>query len=128
MPNITDLFKNISAEKIVEFIRPFIPEKWSQTFSGYGTYAVGVLMILSGIVSILGVPLPWVPLGSEGQWIAGGLAAFTVRRALANNKEKVLEAIRENTELTNKVSEETKAVAASVISTDTKKKTAKKTK
>lgn len=100
---ISNLVKNISAEKIVEFIRPFIPEKWSQTFSGYGTYAVGVLMILSGIVSILGVPLPWVPLGSEGQWIAGGVAAFTVRRAIANNKKSVLEAIKENTEITTKV-------------------------
>jgi hypothetical protein len=100
---ISTLTKNINAEKIVEFVRPFIPEKWSQTFSGYGTYAVGVLMILSGIVSILGVPLPWVPVGTEGQWIAGGIAAFTVRRAISNNKTEVLEAIKENTELTTKV-------------------------
>lgn len=128
---ISDLLKNVSAEKIVEIIRPFIPEKWSQSFSGYGTYIVGALMILSGVVSLLGVTLPWVPLGSEGQWIAGGIAAFTVRRAISNNKEKVLEAIRENTELTNKVSEETKIVAASIISTNSEKKTAvakKKTK
>lgn len=100
---ISKVLSNVSAEKIVEFIRPFIPKKWSQTFSGYGTYAVGVLMILSGIVSILGFPVPWVPLGSEGQWIAGGIAAFTVRRAIANNRTKVLEAIRENTEITTKV-------------------------
>lgn len=120
---IADLFRNISAEKIVEIIRPFIPKKWSQSFSGYGTYIVGGLMILSGIVSILGVALPWVPLGSEGQWIAAGIAAFTVRRAISNNKERVLEAIRENTELTNKVSEETKIVAANIISTNSVKKT-----
>jgi hypothetical protein len=99
----TDMVKNISAEKIVELIRPFIPEKWSQTFSGYGTYAVGVLMIVSGALPIIGIPVPWVPLGSEGQWIAGGIAAFTVRRAIANNKKHVLEAIRENTEITTKV-------------------------
>ena len=114
-----DLFKNITVEKIVEFIRPFVPERWSQVFSGYGTYAIGTLMILSGVVSILGVPVPWVPLGSEGQWIATGLAAFTVRRALSSNKEKVLEAIRENTEITNKVSEESKLVAAAVILANT---------
>lgn len=100
---IAKLLSNVSAEKIVEFIRPFIPEKWSQTFSGYGTYAVGILMILSAIVSILGVPLPWVPPGTEGQWIAGGIAAFTVRRAIANQKTKVLEAIKENTEITTKM-------------------------
>ncbi len=100
---ISALAKNISAEKIVEFIRPFIPEKWSQSFSGYGTYAVGVLMILSAVVALLGIPVPWVPPGTEGQWIAGGIAAFTVRRAISNNKTEVLEAIKENTELTTKV-------------------------
>lgn len=100
---IADYFKNINAEKIVELIRPFVPKKWSQAFSGYGTYIVGFLMIVSGVVSILGVPLAWVPLGSEGQWIAGGIAAFTVRRAISNNKKQVLEAIKENTEITAKV-------------------------
>jgi len=100
----TDMFKNFnSPEKIVELIRPFIPEQWKNVFAGYGTYAVGVLMILSGIVSILGVPLPWVPLGSEGQWIAGGIGAFTIRRALSNNKAAVLEAIKENTEITKTI-------------------------
>ena len=100
---ISNLIKNISAEKIVELIRPFIPEKWSQTFSGYGTYAVGILMILSAVVAILGIPVPWVPPGTEGQWIAGGIAAFTVRRAIANQKTKVLDAIKENTEITTKM-------------------------
>ena len=103
---LTDIFKNLSAESIVETIRPFIPEQWKNVFSGYGTYAVGTLMILSGVVSILGVPLPWVPLGSEGQWIAGGVAAFTIRRSIANNKKAVLEAIKENTDLTVKIAED----------------------
>lgn len=101
---LTDLIKNVtSPEKLVELIRPFIPEKWKNLFAGYGTYAVGVLMILSGVVSLLGVPLPWVPLGSEGQWIAGGVAAFTIRRSISNNKVAVLAAIKENTEITKTI-------------------------
>jgi hypothetical protein len=105
MSFVANLIKNINAEKIVEFIRPFVPEKWSQTFSGYGTYAVGILMILSAIVAILGFPVPWVPPGTEGQWIAGGIAAFTVRRAISNQKTQVMEAIKENTEITTKMVE-----------------------
>lgn len=102
--SLTDLVKNVAnPEKLVEIIRPFIPDKWKNAFSGYGTYAIGALMILSGIVSIMGVPLPWVPMGTEGQWIAGGFAAFTVRRALANNKAAVLEAIKENTAITKTI-------------------------
>ena len=105
----TDIVKNLSPEKIVEMIRPFIPEQWKNVFAGYGTYAIGVLMILSGVVSILGVPLPWVPLGSEGQWIAGGFAAFTVRRAISNQKIAVLAAIKENTEITKTIADSTAA-------------------
>lgn len=101
--SIIDIVKNVSPDKIVEAVRPFIPEKWKNVFAGYGTYAIGVLMILSGIVAIMGVPLPWVPMGTEGQWIAGGFAAFTVRRALSNNKAAVLAAIKENTEITKTI-------------------------
>jgi len=104
---LTDIFKNLSAETIVENLRPFIPEQWKNVFSGYGTYAVGALMIVSGVVSILGVPLPWVPLGTEGQWIAGGIAAFTVRRAIANNHAATIAAIKENTDLTVQIADQT---------------------
>jgi hypothetical protein len=102
---LADLFKNISADKLVEAARPFIPDKWKNVFSGYGTYAIGALMILSALVSLFGVPLPWVPLGSEGQWIAAGLAAFTIRRSIANQKTTILNAIQENTDLTKKIAE-----------------------
>jgi hypothetical protein len=105
--SLIDIVKNVSPDKIVEAVRPFIPEQWKNVFSGYGTYAIGALMILSGVVSILGVPLPWVPLGTEGQWIAGGFAAFTVRRAIANNHAATIAAIKENTELTKTIADST---------------------
>jgi hypothetical protein len=102
--SLTDIVKNVAnPEKLVEMIRPFIPEKWKNLFAGYGTYIVGTLMILSGVASIMGVPLPWVPLGTEGQWIAGGIGAFTLRRAISNQKEKILDAIKENTEITKTI-------------------------
>lgn len=113
----TDILKNVSADKIVDLLRPYIPVAWTQTFSGYGTYAIGVLMILSGAVSLFGVPLPWVPLGSEGQWIAGGFAAFTVRRAIANNHEATLAAIQENTDLTKTVVDATADATISIKKT-----------
>lgn len=96
----TDLVKNITPEKALDFIRPFIPTAWTQWFAGYGTYIVGGAMIICGIVPVLGVPLPWVPPGTEGQWIAGGIAAFTVRRAIANKEKNIIDAVKENTEIT----------------------------
>jgi hypothetical protein len=113
--SLIDIVKNVSPDKIVEAVRPFIPEQWKNVFSGYGTYAIGALMILSGGVSILGVPLPWVPFGTEGQWIAGGFAAFTVRRAIANKEKNILAAIKENTEITKTIADSTAAPTPPIV-------------
>ena len=113
----TDIIKNVSADKIVDLLRPYIPVAWTQTFSGYGTYAIGAMMILSGAVSIFGVPLPWVPLGSEGQWIAAGFAAFTIRRSIGNKEKNILAAIKENTELTKTVADATADATISIKKT-----------
>lgn len=116
----TDLLKNVSADKIVEMVRPWIPEQWKNVFSGYGTYLVGTMMLLSGIISLLGVPLPWVPLGSEGQWIAAGLAAFTIRRSISNKEKNILAAIKENTEITKTIADTT-ATTTTLAKTTTNK-------
>ena len=107
--SLIDIVKNVSPDKIVEAIRPLIPDQWKNAFSGYGTYIIGTLMILSGVASILGVPLPWVPLGTEGQWIVGGAGAFTIRRAIANKEKNIIAAIKENTDITKTIAESTAA-------------------
>lgn len=107
--SLIDIVKNVSPDKIVEAIRPFIPDQWKNLFAGYGTYIVGALMLVSGVVPVLGIPLPWVPPGSEGQWIAGGIAAFTMRRAIANKEKNIIAAIKENTDITKTIAETTAA-------------------
>ena len=98
----------IDINTVINVVKPFIPVAWTGWFSGYGTYALGVLMIISGVLPVVGIPIPWVPPGSEGQWIAGGAAAFTVRRAIANKEKNILAAIKENTDLTKTIDTNTK--------------------
>lgn len=115
---LSDLLNKLDPQQIVDLVKPYLPEAVTKFVSGNATYIVGGAFVLSGVASVF-VPLPWVPLGSEGEWIAVGVAIITGRRALGNTYNS----IQENTAITKELNEKIDQVATDqkVVADATKK-------